>query len=146
MASGTFEDDEVEAAVKEAQKRLKAVKARGGFVPGGRILPPVKSPPRPREAMAAAEAFKAVADGRVPPYTTTIGSSGMTITVGGLAKTWAPAPQNNSRVTPERALAIIVDHIQGAGGDEEVRRVASEWITRITNSIYDVIRELSEPE
>lgn len=144
MADNFFDDE----SIKEAVKAVRAANKR--MSPGGRILPPVTQPPRPEEAKRAAELFNLVASGALPVKGT-----------GPERPGYSPPPRpayvrpdtrwvssdivgQRGSITPEKGLEAILNAINAAGSDEDVLRAASEWMTRVTNSIYDTIREITE--
>jgi hypothetical protein len=107
-------------------------------------------PPRPREAAAAKELFEAVATGRV--------SMSTEVTTGGLGYAAAgryhhPGPQYRPEAiqaqsrfpkpTPEQGLEAILKGIRETS-DEDLLRVAGEWITKVTNGITEILRNREE--
>lgn len=107
-------------------------------------------PPRPAESAIAKSLFDAVASGRIsalgagvpaPWIKPPVGGSGSATASGRVASGGGvpDQPLPKTAYTPNTALAVILDHVDKAS-DEDVMRVASEWLTKVTNGITDILR------
>ena len=113
-------------------------------------------PPRPEESAIAKSVFDAVASGRIsslgagvpaPWEKLPVGGSGSAMSTpyskppvfsrGGVLISDVPLPK--TAYTPNTALAVILDHVDKTS-DEDVMRVASEWLTKVTNGITDILK------
>ena len=90
---------------------------------------------REHDAVVAAKEFRAVEAGLKAPY----------LPDRPLRDRNAPRP-GTSGVTTEQVIRVITEAIRNAGDDDAIRREASAWLVRISNSIHETLQELDGEE
>lgn len=121
----------LEDATMEAEKRRlmrgKVYHALGG----GFILPPVKTPPRPREAAAALSELERAR------------ATGVMHAAGANGPTVPTHPKKSATISPRTGLEAIMTHIRFS---KDPRKKASEWLVKFSNEIHALTKELDDDD